>query len=76
MDRMDVFAHEYIEGLAKTARSCGACLRIECPDGGFDLIEPEGVKINFLRHSLEARDLDNRKVEIPLANIVDVKIDP
>ena len=62
-----------IRSLATEASAIGGCLFIECPDGGFDLIEAETVQL-FSDH-VEAHDLHGTRVQIPYTRIARVTVD-
>jgi hypothetical protein len=62
-----------IHDIANDAGALGGCVFVECPDGGFDLIEPETVQL-FSDH-VEAHDLDGTKVQIPYTMIAGVTVD-
>jgi hypothetical protein len=65
--------HHQIRRLASDASALGGRLIVDCPDGGWDLIEPETVQL-FSDH-VEAHDLDGTKVQIPHTMIAGVTVD-
>jgi hypothetical protein len=62
-----------IRSRATEASAIGACLFVECPDGGFDLIEAETVQL--CGEYVEAHDLGGTKVQIPYTMIAGVTVD-